>query len=154
MGIEDRRASIESAENEADKIENKTDELEREAAEQKALAKSINVPEDCAYLKSSVENATAEAIYSYAAAEIITPADNIKKDAANMENEASHDLSNLEDTKDTIDIMKSSEKNIHSDLDGVKADTQKKVEIADEQTRKAAELRHQMVDSMIRANRL
>ena len=154
MGIEDRRTNIESGETEAKRLEKLNDETEKEVFEQKALLRSIKLPEDCSYIKSSLENDSEEAVDSYVSAEIIDPLEKLKKNADDNENEASHDLSDLENGESAIDSMKSNEKNIHMDLDGIKADTHEKVEIVDDQTKKLAELRHQMVDAMIRADRI
>lgn len=154
MGIENRWESIDRVQNETDKIENKTEELEREAAELNSLNGSITVPEGCEHIKDSVKNAVVEAIDSYASSEIIAPAGGLEKQAADLENEASQDLSNLKNTENTIDIIKSNEKNIHIDLDGAKAETHEMAEITDDQTGKSAELRHQMVDSTIRTDRI
>lgn len=154
MGIEDRRTNIESGETEAKRLEKLNDETEKEVSEQKAVLNSIKLPEDCSYIKSSLENDSKEAVDSYVSAEIIDPSEKLKEIADDNENEASHDLSDLENGESAIDSMKSNEKNIHMDLDGVKADTHEKVEIVDDQTKKLAELRHQMVDAMIRADRI
>ena len=154
MGIEDRRTNIESGETEAKRLEKLNDETEKEVSEQKAVLSSIKLPEDCSYIKSSLENDSEEAVDSYVSAEIIDPSEKLKEIADDNENEASHDLSELEKGESAIDSMKSNEKNIHMDLDGVKADTHEKVEIVDDQTKKLAELRHQMVDAMIRADRI
>lgn len=154
MGIEDRRTNIESGETEAKRLEKLNDETEKEVSEQKAVLNSIKLPEDCSYIKSSLENDSEEAVDSYVSAEIIDPSEKLKEIADDNENEASHDLSDLENGESAIDSMKSNEKNIHMDLDGVKADTHEKVEIVDDQTKKLAELRHQMVDAMIRADRI
>lgn len=154
MGIEDRRTNIESGEAEAKRLEKLNDETEKEVSEQKAVLSSITLPEEFSYIKSSLENDSEEAVDSYVSAEIIDPSEKLKEIADDNENEASHDLSDLENGESAIDSMKSNEKNIHMDLDGVKADTHEKVEIVDDQTRKLAELRHQMVDAMIRADRI
>lgn len=154
MGIEDRRTNIESGETEAKRLEKLNDETEKEVSEQKAVLNSIKLPEEFSYIKSSLENDSEEAVDSYVSAEIIDPSEKLKEIADDNENEASHDLSDLENGESAIDSMKSNEKNIHMDLDGVKADTHEKVEIVDDQTRKLAELRHQMVDAMIRADRI
>jgi len=154
MGIEDRRTNIESGETEAKRLEKLNDETEKEVSEQKAVLSSITLPEEFSYIKSSLENDSEEAVDSYVSAEIIDPSEKLKEIADDNENEASHDLSDLENGESAIDSMKSNEKNIHMDLDGVKADTHEKVEIVDDQTRKLAELRHQMVDAMIRADRI
>lgn len=153
MGIEDRRTNIESGETEAKRLEKLNDETEKEVSEQKAVLNSIKLPEDCSYIKSSLENDSKEAVDSYVSTEIIDPSEKLKEIADDNENEASHDLSDLENGESAIDSMKSNEKNIHMDLDGVKADTHEKVEIVDDQTKKLAELRHQMVDALIRADR-
>lgn len=154
MGIEDRRTNIESGEAEAKRLEKLNDETEKEVSEQKAVLSSITLPEEFSYIKSSLENDSEEAVDNYVSAEIIDPSEKLKEIADDNENEASHDLSDLENGESAIDSMKSNEKNIHMDLDGVKADTHEKVEIVDDQTRKLAELRHQMVDAMIRADRI
>jgi len=154
MGIEDRRTNIENGETEAKRLEKLNDETEKEVSEQKAVLRSIKLPEEFSYIKSSLENDSEEAVDSYVSAEIIDPLEKLKKNADDNENEASHDLSDLENGESAIDSMKSNEKNIHMDLDGVKADTHEKVEIVDDQTKKLAELRHQMVDAMIRADRI
>lgn len=154
MGIEDRRTNIESGETEAKRLEKLNDETEKEVSEQKAVMNSIKLPEEFSYIKSSLKNVSEEAVDSYVSTEIIDPLEKLKKNADDNENEASHDLSDLENGESAIDSMKSNEKNIHMDLDGVKADTHEKVEIVDDQTKKLAELRHQMVDAMIRADRI
>lgn len=154
MGIEDRRTNIENGETEAKRLEKLNDETEKEVSEQKAVLNSIKLPEEFSYIKSSLENDSEEAVDSYVSAEIIDPSEKLKEIADDNENEASHDLSDLENGESAIDSMKSNEKNIHMDLDGVKADTHEKVEIVDDQTKKLAELRHQMVDAMIRADRI
>lgn len=154
MGIEDRRTNIESGETEAKRLEKLNDETEKEVSEQKAVMNSIKLPEEFSYIKSSLKNVSEEAVDSYVSTEIIDPLEKLKKNADDNENEASHDLSDLENGESAIDSMKSNEKNIHMDLDGVKADTHEKVEIVDDQTKKLAELRHQMVDALIRADRI
>lgn len=154
MGIEDRRTNIESGETEAKRLEKLNDETEKEVSEQKAVLNSIKLPEEFSYIKSSLKNVSEEAVDSHVSAKIIDPLEKLKENADDNENEASHDLSDLENGESAIDSMKSNEKNIHMDLDGVKADTHEKVEIVDDQTKKLAELRHQMVDALIRADRI
>lgn len=110
MGIEDRRTNIESGETEAKRLEKLNDETEKEVFEQKALLRSIKLPEDCSYIKSSLENDSEEAVDSYVSAEIIDPLEKLKKNADDNENEASHDLSDLENGESAIDSMKSNEK--------------------------------------------
>ena len=154
MGIEDRRTNIESGETEAKRLEKLNDETEKEVSEQKAVLYSIKLPEEFSYIKSSLKNVSEEAVDSHVSAKIIDPLEKLKENADDNENEASHDLSDLENGESAIDSMKSNEKNIHMDLDGVKADTHEKVEIVDDQTKKLAELRHQMVDALIRADRI
>lgn len=154
MGIEDRRTNIENGETEAKRLEKLNDETEKEVSEQKAVLNSIKLPEEFSYIKSSLKNVSEEAVDSHVSAKIIDPLEKLKENADDNENEASHDLSDLENGESAIDSMKSNEKNIHMDLDGVKADTHEKVEIVDDQTKKLAELRHQMVDALIRADRI
>ena len=154
MGIEDRRTNIENGEAEAKRLEKLNDETEKEVSEQKALQRSIKFPEDCSYIKSSLENVVEEAVDNYVSTEIIDPSDKLKDNVEDMGNEASHDLSDLENSESVIDSMISNESNIHLNIEGAKTDTHEKVEIVDDQTRKIAELRHQMVDAMIRADRI
>lgn len=91
MGILERASTIERSESEADKLERKAEETENEVNEQRAILRSINLPEDCNYIKASLESDTDNAVDNYVSDEIESPTKQLDSQIAEVENEAKED---------------------------------------------------------------
>lgn len=154
MSIESRKQFIEKSEYEEKQLENKAEEAEKEVAATRAIIQTMEFPKDCDPIKQAVERTHTESVDNYALNEISNPAESLKKDAENVENESTDDSAKLENGIQSIENIESNGKEIKVDLEDSKGKAVENKGIVDEQTKKLARIKQDLVAAQIRADRL
>lgn len=154
MSIESRKQFIEKSEYEEKQLENKTEEAERENAAARAIIRTMEFPEDCDYIKQAVESNYTESVDNYNLNEISNPAESLKKDAENVENEAKDESAKVEKGIQSIENIESNGKEIKVDLEDSKSKAVEHNGIVDEQTKEIARINQDLVATLIRSDRM
>lgn len=154
MSIESRNQFIEKSELEKKQLEDKAEEAERENAAAKAIIRTMEFPEDCDYIKQVVESTHTESVDNYALNEISIPAESLKSDNEKFENESTDDSAKLENGIQSIENIESNGKEIKVDLEDSKRKAVENKGIVDEQIKKLARIKQDLVAAQIRADRL
>lgn len=154
MSIESRKQFIEKSEYEEKQLENKAEEAEKEVAATRAIIQTMEFSEDCDYIKQAVESNYTETANNYVSNEISNPAESLKKDAENVENESTDDSAKLENGIQSIENIESNGKEIKVDLEDSKGKAVENKGIVDEQTKKLARINQDLVATLIRSGRM
>ena len=154
MSIESRKQFIEKSELEKKQLEDKAEEAERENAAAKAIIRTMEFSGDCDYIKQAVESTYTESVDNYASNEISNPAESLKSDNEGFENEAKDDSAKVEKGIQSIENIESNCKEIKVDLEDSKRKAVEHKGIVDEQTKKLARIKQDLVAAQIRADRL
>lgn len=154
MNITERTSFIEDSESKKNELENKTEDAENEAAAQKAIFRSIDLPDDCVEIKNAVENDLDNSIENYTANEISKPAQELESKISDIKKEAIQDASKLEKGEQAIENMISQSKNFELNIGGTKNEISNKHEFVDEQTKLLTRIDQELTASMIRADRI